>query len=204
MRDVGHVGKTGRNETQGFNFRGIDAVVNAVGPALREHGVVVVPNVKDYQYGTVEVGQRRSQMGHVRLLVEYTFIGPDNDRIVCCVAGESFDSGDKATAKAMSVAFRTALLQALCLPTDEPDPDSTSYERAPAPEHRPPDPLIDLKREVWAAQNRLGIDNKQSAELDFATRNPGSSLSVASEDLLLQYLADLNAEYAEKGSELPI
>jgi hypothetical protein len=41
------------------------------------------------------------------------------------------DSGDKATAKAMSVAMRTALLQALCLPTDEPDPDATSYERAP-------------------------------------------------------------------------
>jgi hypothetical protein len=41
------------------------------------------------------------------------------------------DSGDKATAKAMSVAYRTALLQVLCLPTDEPDPDSHTYERAP-------------------------------------------------------------------------
>ena len=29
----------------------------------------------------------------------------------------------------MSVAFRTALLQALALPTDEPDPDSQVYER---------------------------------------------------------------------------
>lgn len=42
------------------------------------------------------------------------------------------DSGDKATAKAMSVAFRTALLQALCLPTDEIDPDAESYERSSA------------------------------------------------------------------------
>jgi len=40
------------------------------------------------------------------------------------------DSGDKATAKAMSVAFRTALLQSLSLPTDEVDPDATSYERS--------------------------------------------------------------------------
>jgi hypothetical protein len=30
----------------------------------------------------------------------------------------------------MSVAFRTALLQTLSLPTDEPDPDSQSYERS--------------------------------------------------------------------------
>ena len=32
----------------------------------------------------------------------------------------------------MSVAFRIALLQALALPTDEPDPDSYSYERSEA------------------------------------------------------------------------
>ena len=44
------------------------------------------------------------------------------------VAAEAFDSGDKATAKAMSVALRTFLLQLLALPTDEPDPDSFTYE----------------------------------------------------------------------------
>jgi hypothetical protein len=32
----------------------------------------------------------------------------------------------------MSVAFRIALLQALALPTSEPDPDASSYERSPA------------------------------------------------------------------------
>jgi len=47
---------------------------------------------------------------------------------------ESMDSGDKATAKAMSVAFRTALLQTLCLPTDESDPDADSYVRSAAPQ----------------------------------------------------------------------
>jgi hypothetical protein len=40
------------------------------------------------------------------------------------------DSGDKAIAKAMSVAFRTALLQTLALPTDEADPDTSSYQRS--------------------------------------------------------------------------
>jgi hypothetical protein len=41
------------------------------------------------------------------------------------------DSGDKAAPKAMSVAYRIALLQALNLPTDDADPDSQSYERSP-------------------------------------------------------------------------
>jgi hypothetical protein len=46
MADVSSVAKRDLNAQQGFNFRGIDAVVNAVGPALRKHGVVVVPTVR--------------------------------------------------------------------------------------------------------------------------------------------------------------
>lgn len=134
MEDVGAVRKSERNQQQGFSFRGIDAVVSAVSPALRAHGVVVTPEVRSYEYGTVEVGQKRTPMGHARVVVAYTFHGPQGDSITAVTAAESMDSGDKATAKAMSVAFRTALLQALALPTDEPDPDATSYERSPQPE----------------------------------------------------------------------
>lgn len=130
MEDVRKVAKSDRNEAQKFLFRGIDAVVNAVGPALRTHNVIVMPEVLTYDYGTVTVGQRGTQMGHVRLTVAYTFTGPAGDSLKAIVVGEAMDSGDKATAKAMSVCFRTALLQALTLPTDDPDPDSHSYERS--------------------------------------------------------------------------
>lgn len=133
MDDVGAVRKGQRNESQGFSFRGIDAVVNAVSPALRAHEVVVLPTVLDYEYGTVEVGQRRTPMAHVKVMVRYTFYGPDGDSLTAVAVGEAMDSGDKATAKAMSVAFRTALLQSLALPTDEPDPDETVYERSAGP-----------------------------------------------------------------------
>ena len=134
MAEVGAVKKGDFNEGQRFNFRGIDAVVNAVSPALRKHGVIVTPDVESIEYGTVEVGRNRTPMGHVRVVVRYTFTAGDGSSVTATVPGEAMDSGDKATAKAMSVAFRTALLQALCLPTDEPDPDSHSYERAPAQE----------------------------------------------------------------------
>ena len=131
MNEVQGVGKKDRNSAQGFNFRGIDAVVNAVGPALRKHGVIVVPRVEEYAYDSVEVGKNRTPMGHVQVLVDYVFYGPEGDSLQTRVIGEAMDSGDKAVAKAMSVAFRIALLQALCLPTDEPDPDHSSYERSP-------------------------------------------------------------------------
>src|SRR5690606_2912843 len=60
--------------------------------------------------------------------------------------GEALDSGDKATAKAHSVAYRTFLLQALTIPTHEPDPDESSPERSTPPPPPPPWNLVTAKR----------------------------------------------------------
>jgi hypothetical protein len=130
MEYVGAVHKSERNTHQSFNFRGIDNVVNAVSPALRKHGVVVVPCVNSSEAETLEIGQNRTRMGYVRVNVTYTFYALDGTNIATTVVAESMDSGDKATAKAMSVAFRTALLQTLCLPTDDLDPDADTYVRS--------------------------------------------------------------------------
>lgn len=128
---VGAVKKTGRNTQQNYNFRGIDAVVNAASPELNKAGVIVMPMLQSIEYDTVEVGQKRTPMAHVRVRVIYRFHGPAGDYLDAEVPGESMDSGDKATPKAMSVAYRIALLQALNLPTDDTDPDTQSYERSP-------------------------------------------------------------------------
>jgi hypothetical protein len=152
MADVGAVKKLDHNSSgTGFNFRGIDAVTNAVYPALVKHGVIIAPKVLSYDYGTVVVGRNRTEMGHVRLTVEFTWYGPEDDQIVTVAAGEAFDSGDKATAKAHSVAFRTTLLQTLCLPTDEPDPDSHSYERSEPPVRTDMDDALDELGDACAA-----------------------------------------------------
>lgn len=129
MGDVQAVRKGDRNEVQGFNFRGIDAVVNAVGPALRAHGVIVLPRVLARHAETYQT-RNGATMKNVAVEVEYTFVGPDGSTLTCSALGEAADAGDKATPKAHSVAFRTALLQALCIPTDEPDPDASTHERA--------------------------------------------------------------------------
>lgn len=130
MADVREVRKSERNTGMNFNFRGIDAVLNAVGPALRTHNVIVLPNVVDYTATPTTTANGKNTM-HVIVKVEYTFVGPAGDTLTATVIGEAMDYGDKAVPKAMSVAFRTALLQALALPTDDPDPDAQSYERAP-------------------------------------------------------------------------
>lgn len=131
MKEVGAVRKNERNTHQNFNFRGIDSVINAVSPAFRKHGIFCTPTVISSEYESVQVGQNRTVMGHARVMVTYTFHASDGTSVAATVSAESMDSGDKATAKAMSVAYRTALLQTLCLPTDDADPDADTYERSP-------------------------------------------------------------------------
>jgi hypothetical protein len=115
MNDVTSVSK-GDNSGQGYSFRGIDAVLNAVGPALRKHKVIVTPMVEDMVSNVVEMGQRRTAMNHVQLTVRYVWHGPNGDCIEARVVAEAADTSDKATSKAMSIAFRTCLLQVLALP----------------------------------------------------------------------------------------
>jgi hypothetical protein len=127
MGAVRAVGKDRVNAHQGFKFRGIDAVVNAIGPALRDAGGFIVPTVT---HSTHEVAQsaKGGVLNTVRLQVDYAVYGQEGDPVTGSVSAEAFDSGDKATAKCMSVAYRTFMLQLFCLPTDEPDPDASTYK----------------------------------------------------------------------------
>lgn len=129
MEEVQSIGKTQRNQQQGYAFRGIDAVMNAVGPSLRKYGVIVVPEEVSATYRDVQTANGRPSR-EVTVMVNYKVYGPGGDAFTMQSPGESMDVGDKGTPKAMSVAYRTVLLQALTIPTDEPDPDSHSYERA--------------------------------------------------------------------------
>ncbi|HHX48338.1 MAG TPA: hypothetical protein GX718_13395, partial [Brevibacterium sp.] len=135
MDDCTHVAKRDRNKHQQFLFRGIDAVVNAVGPILRKHSVTVRPVVQSVVYDNVQTSTGKPATA-CRVVVDYIFGAKDGSEMTATVAAEAWDNGDKAAPKAMSVAFRTALLQTLALPTDEPDPDAHTYERTPAPTRR--------------------------------------------------------------------
>ena len=132
MADVRELGKNQTNSHQKFNFRGVDDVMNAAGPALRKHGVSVIPERVHLTNAAAATTSGKAAR-EATVVVEYRIYGPAGDSMPGASAGESLDSGDKATPKAMSVAFRTFLLQALCLPTHDTDPDAQSYERAPDP-----------------------------------------------------------------------
>lgn len=193
MKDVGAVKKNDRNDFQNFMFRGVDAVINAVYPALVAHKVTVQPKVLSYEYATIDVGKgnQSKPMGHARVIVEYTFTSADDGSSASAsAAGEAFDSGDKATPKAMSVALRTALLQALMLPTDDPEPDAQTYERAPAA-----DPIKEARiavAEAWKANQ--GEFDRDAVMRDYSDWTQGELFGNASADRLYQYADHLKQE----------
>ena len=121
MNDVREVRKGDRNSQQGFNFRGIDAVMNAAGPALRKHGVIIAPISANLSAELVEAGKKKAKDTSGKVALRW--FGPEGDYFDTEVFAEGRDYADKGGAKTMSVALRTCILQTLCLPTDDPDPD---------------------------------------------------------------------------------
>lgn len=134
MAEIGRTGisKDRSNQQQGFKFRGIDDVYNAMSPLLASAGLCVLPRVTSRQ-----VTERQTKNGgvlfYVALDVEFDLCcAEDGSKHSIAVSGEAMDSGDKATNKAMSAAFKYACMQVFCIPTEgNPDADAETHEVMP-------------------------------------------------------------------------
>ena len=128
MGEIGAIGKNSKNQTQGFMYRGIDAVMNAINPALTKYKVFVVPEVLE-QTREERTNTKGTTLIYSIIRVKYTLYAEDGSSVSSVVIGEGMDSGDKATNKAMSIAFKYACFQVFCIPTEEMvDPDMESHE----------------------------------------------------------------------------
>lgn len=163
------IGKTRDNKQQGFKFRGIDDVMNAFAPILAEEGLFLRPRFteRDVQERITKSG---TAMSYVTVKGEFDFVAGDGSSVtVGPIYGEASDSGDKATNKAMAIAFKYAMFQAFCVPLEAVtggDPDANT------PEHnRPSRKSLDPNNEqMWAnaktAYKRDGNLDKVRAKVD--------------------------------------
>lgn len=124
------IAKNRRNtQGSGYNFRGIDDVYNAVAPLLAEHGLCILPRVLAR---TCE--ERSSKSGgalfYVTVEAEFDFVcAEDGSKHTVKTFGEAMDSGDKATNKAMSAAYKYAAFQAFSIPTEgDNDADAHTHQ----------------------------------------------------------------------------
>lgn len=128
QKEIGHIEKGSKNKTQGFMFRGIEAVYNHVHELMAKHDVVGLPEVLETDHE-----ERQSRNGGALIYriykIKYTFYADDGTSVSCVVVGEGMDSGDKAGNKAMSIAHKYALVQTFTIPTQGlQDPDYESPE----------------------------------------------------------------------------
>lgn len=130
MKDIGAVSKdkTCKSNFGSYKFRGIDDVMNALHPAMVKNKVFVVPEIKEI-VREVKTSKNGTQMNHSICTIRYEFYTEDGSCLECTVVGEGMDTGDKATNKAMSVAFKYACFQTFCIPTEDmDDPDAERPE----------------------------------------------------------------------------
>ena len=134
MADIGAIGKDKKNAQQGFKYRGVDDVMNALQPVMVQHGLFVVPEIIDQKREERQTN-RGGNLIYSVCTVRYTFYAKDGSSVQCVVVGEGMDSGDKATNKAMSIAFKYACFQVFYIPTEEmKDPDAEVHTVAPREE----------------------------------------------------------------------
>ena len=158
MGDVGPIAKLHQNAQQGYKFRGIDDVYNALHPILVKHGVYCIPEVLGR-----EVQERASKGGGTlfctRVDVRFTLVcAEDGSSVSGTVVGEAMDTGDKSSNKAMSAAMKYFFFQVFCIPTEgDNDADARTHQpvvamkpvqQAPVAQPEPPQDAFDAALSV--------------------------------------------------------
>ena len=147
----------------GYNFRGIDDVYNTIAPLLAKHGLCILPRVLSREC-VERVSQKGGALFYVTVDAEFDFVSAeDGSKHTVKTFGEAMDSGDKATNKAMSAAYKYACFQAFSIPT-ESDNDADAHTHTPAPKiSATKTDLVPPSRMAIVADVAAAIDERMSA-----------------------------------------
>ena len=114
-----------------FKYRGVDDVMNALQPLLAKHGVIIIPQVLGSNLEPVIIEKKGYTVTKWRALmqIKHIWAHTDGSFIESITVGEGLDNGDKASNKAMAIAYKYSCFQVLCIPTEEmADPDSEIHD----------------------------------------------------------------------------
>lgn len=161
------ISKDRKNSQQGYAFRGIDDIYNALAPALVAAKLCILPRVVARSV-TEHASKAGGILFNVVLEVEFDMVSAvDGSSHVARSIGEAMDSGDKATNKAMSAAYKYVAMQTFCIPT-EGDNDSENQTHqvdrriSPYPDMSAVDPEL---AEQYAVGIKVHASNGDAAGL---------------------------------------
>ena len=130
MEQIPAISKSKTNQQQGFKFRGIDDVMNTLQPILAKNKVFVVPEVIENNREE-RLTKSGGTITYSIMKIKYAFYAEDGTFISATTIGEAMDTADKASNKSMAIAFKYALFQVFCIPTEEmQDPDEITPENS--------------------------------------------------------------------------
>jgi hypothetical protein len=129
------IAKNHVNEADDYKYRSIDDLLDRLAPLLAKHRLCVLPRVIDR-----EVTERRDDaerlLFHVALKVAFALTSvEDGSKHEIEAYGEALDPSDKATAKAMSAAYKSAMVQTFCIPFSGTEDADKASPRAAARTH---------------------------------------------------------------------
>jgi hypothetical protein len=151
------ISKGRKNQQQGYTFRGIDDVLNALAPMLANNGLVILPRCLS-RVSTERESKSGGTLFYVVVEAAFDFVASvDGSSHTVVTFGEAMDSADKATNKAMSAAYKYATILAFCIPLVGEDADATTHEvagRPAAPVTQPVTPESSAVRLISEGQQK--------------------------------------------------
>ena len=142
------IARTHRNEEGDYSYRSIDDVLGALAPLLARHRLCVLPRVLKREALRCS---RTSQL--VSVHVAFDLVSALDGSVHTIESfGEAIDDSDKGTAKAISSAFKSAMLQAFCIPVPQEDSDAASPRLHPGKRNGASRPEPPEGWESWATE----------------------------------------------------
>lgn len=125
LGDLPAIGKDGTapGSMGGYKFRRVEDITAALKPLLAKHGVLCLPYVVQRIESQRTTGANKI-LYCVDLEMQFRFVGPKGDELNTVVWGQGTDSGDKATQKAVTSAFKTMLSVVFCISDAEMDAEA--------------------------------------------------------------------------------
>lgn len=205
---MAHMAKEGiskgrKNVQQGYAFRGIDDMYNALSSVMADKKLLVLPTVRK-----MEREERTTAKGglllYTILTVEFKFVSAeDGSSETVTMIGEAMDSGDKSANKAQSAALKYAAMQVFMIPTEgDNDADATTHQPAPKAHKNSPTTSGDAPKDFWGCLPQEAEPSAMAAKKDEAMTDLFKTIKdvigeLKVEDDFIQFI-EMNAESVQK------
>ncbi len=191
--------KSHTNTADDYQYRSIDDVMNVLAPLFAKHRLCILPHVLE-RVVTERVSASQELLLSVAVRAEFTLVSVDDGSSHAVQTyGEALDPADKATAKAMSAAYKAAMIQTFCIPVANVADADADTRRLSAKNHVP-EPVQGWTQWARDIADIVGVCETPQA-IDLVQERNRALLNALSREQAAEYVR-LGEEFAARRSFL--